>query len=159
MWNASSGKLCWCFWQVWPCPLCWASESPSTMRCLHVSSFGTEGFPFDSCGPASPVKVCSALGAKVKETSAIRWINRESRVKHSFSYGITVSPSLQFCNQCTELRNGSLGGGAGPMNLRLFHSANFKDPSRTVEPNEHFESPKWNKDEQRLQIVVRASTL
>jgi hypothetical protein len=45
------------------------------------------------------------------------------------------------------------------MNLRLFHSANFKDPSRTVEPNEHFESPKWNKDEQRLQIVVRASTL
>ena len=39
---------------------------------LYVSSFGTEGFPFDSCGPASPVKVCSALGAKVKETSAIR---------------------------------------------------------------------------------------
>ena len=41
----------------------------------------------------------------------------ESQWNQSFSMVLYVSPSLQFCNQSTELRNGSLEAkaGAGPM--------------------------------------------
>lgn len=102
MWNnASSDKLC--FW------LLLASLALSTvlgigkpLQCfVFVSSFGTEGFPFDLRNVPAPVKVCSALLGASKETSVKeRW-------------WITVSPSLQFCDQSTELRNGSLGGGDG----------------------------------------------
>lgn len=101
MWNnASSDKLC--FW------LLLASLALSTvlgigkpLQCfVFVSSFGTEGFPFDLRNVPAPVKVCSALLGASKETSVKeRW-------------WITVSPSLQFCDQSTELRNGSLDGRA-----------------------------------------------
>ena len=48
--------------------------------------------------------------------------SKKSEVSGMF---LRISPSLQFCNQSTKLRNGSLEAmaGAGPMNLRSFHAA------------------------------------
>lgn len=100
-----------CFWQVWPCPLCWASASPCNALSLYLL-----------LGPKVFHLICVLVRLRLRY--AVLCLER---LKKPVSKKGGESQFLQASSSVIKVRNSGMAAlveaMAGPMNLRSFHSA------------------------------------